>query len=177
MTALTQHLRQSFARFPSGIVAVCGQAPDGNPVGMAVSTFIPVSLDPPLVGICLQNTSRTWRVLRELPRLGVSILAAEHKRTARALAAKDGDRFADVDHHTSDGGAVVVADASGWFECTPEREIGAGDHVVALLRVHQFGMSEAPPLVFHRSGLSQLHGPGRLTDGLPTDAAGARRGV
>lgn len=157
MTGATQLLRHGFAQFPSGIVAVCGQGPDGRPVGMAVSTFVPVSLDPPLVGICLQDTSRTWRVLRSLPRLGVSILAAEHDAAARSLAAKDGDRFLGVDHSIRLGGAVVLDGASGWFECSLESEMSTGDHAFALLRVHEFETTDAPPLVFHRSGFDRLH--------------------
>ena len=52
-------LRRAFANFPSGVVAVCAEV-DGVPHGLAVSTFVPVSLDPPLVSFCVQNSSSTW---------------------------------------------------------------------------------------------------------------------
>src|SRR3546814_7956938 len=56
-------LRAAFGCFPSGITAVCALI-DGKPVGMAASSFTSVSLDPPLVSVCIQNRSKTWRQLR-----------------------------------------------------------------------------------------------------------------
>lgn len=66
-------LRRAFGCFPSGIT-VCALV-DGTPVGMAASSFTSVSLAPPLVSVCIQHTSTTWPVLRNRPRLGLSVLA------------------------------------------------------------------------------------------------------
>lgn len=62
-------LREAFAHVPSGVVAICADV-DGERVGMAASTFVPVSLDPPLVSFCVQHTSTTWPRLSVLPHLG-----------------------------------------------------------------------------------------------------------
>jgi flavin reductase (DIM6/NTAB) family NADH-FMN oxidoreductase RutF len=70
-------LRRVFGCFPSGVIAVCASI-DGEPVGMAASSFTTVSVAPPLVSICVQNTSTTWPRLRECERLGVSVLAEHH---------------------------------------------------------------------------------------------------
>ena len=67
------HLRASFACFPSGVAAVCALI-DGEPVGMVMSSFTSVSLDPPLVSVCVDLNSSTWPRLRSAPWLGVSIL-------------------------------------------------------------------------------------------------------
>jgi flavin reductase (DIM6/NTAB) family NADH-FMN oxidoreductase RutF len=67
-------LRQAFGRFPSGIAALCAQI-DGTPNGIVASSFtVGVSMEPPLVMFAVQNTSRTWPVLRGADRIGVSIL-------------------------------------------------------------------------------------------------------
>ncbi|HEX2744921.1 MAG TPA: flavin reductase, partial [Streptosporangiaceae bacterium] len=68
-------LRHVFGAFPSG-VAVVAAVVDNTPVGIAASSFTSVSLDPALVSLCIAHTSTTWPVLREVPRLGVSILSA-----------------------------------------------------------------------------------------------------
>ena len=149
-------LRESFGHFPSGIVAVCATARAG-PVGMAVSTFTPVSLDPPLVGICVRRSSRTWPVLRGRPRLGLTVLAEVHGAAARRLAARDGDRFADLEYRTLDTGAIRVDDGPVFFECALETEHPAGDHTLAVLRVHRVETEgTSRPLVFHRSGFGRL---------------------
>jgi hypothetical protein len=63
-------LRQAFGAFPSGVTAFCGLI-DGVAEGMAASSFTSVSLDPPLVSVCVANTSTTWPKLARLDRLGV----------------------------------------------------------------------------------------------------------
>lgn len=88
-------LRRAFGCFPSGVTAVCALV-DGEPVGMAASSFTSVSVSPPLVSVCIQNISSTWPKLRRRPRLGLSVLAEGHDAACARLASKDGDRFADV---------------------------------------------------------------------------------
>lgn len=148
-------LREAFATFPSGIAAVCGH--DGRvPVGMAVSSFVSVSLDPPLVSVSMQDTSTTWPRLRALPRLGVSVLAEDQQAVSTALSARTGDRFAGWRWHSGGAGAVFVTGAAGWFDCTIHDEVAAGDHTIVLLRVHGLGVGDAEPLVFHASHYRQL---------------------
>jgi flavin reductase (DIM6/NTAB) family NADH-FMN oxidoreductase RutF len=149
-------LRIAFGHFPSGVAAVC--AHDGRtPVGLAISTFVPVSLDPPLVGICVQRSSRTWPVLRELTHLGVSVLADGHHGAALSLAARDGDRFASVAFTVAGTGAIRITGAPAYFECALVEEVPAGDHVFALLRIAQVDVAEeGEPLVFHRSRFGRL---------------------
>ncbi|GAA0935235.1 flavin reductase family protein [Pseudonocardia zijingensis] len=151
-----EELRAAFGHFPSGVAAVCARGGEWG-VGMAVSTFVPVSLDPPLIALFIQRSSRTWPVLRELPRLGVSILAEHHGTAARSLAARDGDRFAGVEHTTADSGAIRIAGSTAYFECSVAEESPAGDHLIALLHVERLDIGgDHPPLVFHRSRFGRL---------------------
>jgi flavin reductase (DIM6/NTAB) family NADH-FMN oxidoreductase RutF len=70
-----QVLREAYGTFPSGVTALCAMI-DGAPTGMTASSFTSVSMDPPLVSICVANTSATWTRLRPSARLGVSVLAS-----------------------------------------------------------------------------------------------------
>ncbi len=88
-------LRRVFGCFPCGVIAVCAMV-DDQPVGMAASSFTSVSVDPPLVSICVQNCSTTWPKLRDRPRLGVSVLAEGHDAACMSLSRKEGNRFAGV---------------------------------------------------------------------------------
>jgi flavin reductase (DIM6/NTAB) family NADH-FMN oxidoreductase RutF len=150
-------LRRAFACFPSGVTAVCGLV-DGEPVGMAASSFTSVSLDPPLVLVCVANTSSTWTRLRSLDRLGVSVLSADHDLACRQLASRDAERFADLDWSATADGAIILGGASAWLECEVEQEVGAGDHKVVLLRIHTLEADPSvDPLVFHGSQFRRLH--------------------
>ncbi|MFE4956117.1 flavin reductase family protein [Streptomyces sp. NPDC056653] len=149
-------LRQAFACFPSGVTAMCALF-DNEPVGMAVSSFTSVSMEPPLLSVCVQNTSGTWPKLRERPRLGLSVLAEDQAAAGRRLAMKTGDRFADLALHPTTDGALFVLGAAAWFDCSIQAEVPAGDHVVVLLEVH--GLQAEPdvaPLVFHGSRFRRL---------------------
>lgn len=155
VTAVDQ-LRQAFGCFPSGVTAVCAET-DGVPVGLAASSFTSVSVDPPLVSVCMQHSSTTWPRLRTLPRLGLSVLAEGQDEICARLASKTGDRFAGTDRFTSADGAVFVHGATLWLDCTIHAEVPSGDHDIVLLHIH--GLSADPdalPLVFHGSRFRRL---------------------
>jgi flavin reductase (DIM6/NTAB) family NADH-FMN oxidoreductase RutF len=149
-------LRRVFGCFPSGVTAICALV-DGVPSGMAASSFTSVSLDPPLVLICVANTSSTWPGLRASPRIGVSILGAMQAPACQQLSSRREERFADLDWRATDGGAVLLGDASAWFECEIHDEVLAGDHVIVVLRICDLGAEhEVEPLVFHGSRYRQV---------------------
>ncbi|HEV7418557.1 MAG TPA: flavin reductase family protein [Mycobacterium sp.] len=149
-------LRQAFGCFPSGVTAFCGLL-DGVAEGMAASSFTTVSLDPPLVSVCVANTSTTWPKLARLERLGLSVLAGDHGPIARALAAKNGDRFSDVDWMATDSGAVFVHGATLWLECSPFKRIEAGDHEIVVLQIVSLAVyPDVAPMIFHRSNFHGL---------------------
>ena len=144
-------LRRTYGCFPSGVAAVCALA-GGVPVGMAASSFTAVSLDPPLVSVCVQVTSSTWPRLRSRPRLGISVLAQTHDDACLALSRKTGDRFAGVSWDATADGAVFVHGAAAWLDCAVDAEVAAGDHTIVLLRIRGARADpQVPPLVFHGS--------------------------
>ncbi|WP_421842758.1 flavin reductase family protein [Mycobacterium sp.] len=149
-------LREAFGHFPSGVVAIAAEV-DGVREGLAASTFVPVSLDPPLVSFCVQNVSATWPKLKGVPMLGISVLGEAHDEAARTLAAKTGDRFAGLETVSNGAGAVFIKGTGLWLESAIEQLIPAGDHTIVVLRVsHVTVDSDVAPIVFHRSEFRRL---------------------
>jgi len=149
-------LREAFGYFPSGVIAIAAEV-DGVRVGLAASTFVPVSLDPPLVSFCVQNTSTTWPKLKDVGALGISVLGESHDGAARRLAAKTGDRFADLETVSYTSGAVFIHGTSLWMETAIEQLIPAGDHTIVVLRVSDVRVDpDIAPIVFHRSVFRRL---------------------
>ena len=149
-------LRQVFAAYPTGVTALAALV-DGVPVGMAANSFTSVSLDPPLVSVCVATASETWPVLRRARRIGVSVLSHRQEVASRSLAARGTDRFAGLAWSPTPDGAVFLAGVSAWIDCSVQREIPAGDHGIVLLRVHRLGTGpEVAPLVFHGSRYRRL---------------------
>jgi flavin reductase (DIM6/NTAB) family NADH-FMN oxidoreductase RutF len=149
-------LRRVLGAYPTGVTALAALV-DGEPVGMAANSFTSVSLDPPLVSVCVATTSSTWPKLRRATRLGVSVLSHEQEAASRSLASRGVDRFAGLSWHPTEDGAILLDGASAWFDCAVEREIRAGDHEIVLLNVHGLGTDPlTPPLVFHGSRYRRL---------------------
>lgn len=152
----TDPLRRVFGTFPSGVVAVCALR-DAAPVGIVASSFVAVSMNPPLVSVCVQHTSTTWPLLADRPRLGLSVLGMTHDRACRQIAAKTGDRFAGIDHTATDEGAVLLQGAAAWLDCSIDTVLSAGDHDLVLFRVEAMQPhEEVAPLIFHGSRLHAL---------------------
>jgi flavin reductase (DIM6/NTAB) family NADH-FMN oxidoreductase RutF len=149
-------LRRVLGAFPTGVTALAALV-DGEPIGLAANSFTSVSLDPPLVSVCVATTSQTWPRLRGAARIGVSVLSHQQEEASRRLAARGVDRFAGLGWQPTGAGAVLLAEASAWFDCSVEREIRAGDHDIVLLAVHALGADpQTPPLIFHGSRYHRL---------------------
>jgi flavin reductase (DIM6/NTAB) family NADH-FMN oxidoreductase RutF len=149
-------LRAVFGAVPTSVVAVCAVVA-GDPVGMVFSTFTAVSLDPPLVSLCVNRASVTWPLLRRSARLGLTVLATPHAQLSRQLAGPPQHRFTGLDLRYGAGGAVVIEGGAAWLECSPHAGYPAGDHELVLLRVRTLDTDPAvTPLVYRHSSIRPL---------------------
>jgi 3-hydroxy-9,10-secoandrosta-1,3,5(10)-triene-9,17-dione monooxygenase reductase component len=143
-------LREAFGRFATGVAFVTADV-DGRSLGLIVSSFAAVSLQPPLVSFCPGRASLTWQRMRHAGWCTVNVLGARHGSFARRAAPPGADRFAEPD---------VFRGALAAFECDLEAEHAAGDHWIVVGRVRQLRMpSDAEPLVYFagRFGGFQSH--------------------
>jgi flavin reductase (DIM6/NTAB) family NADH-FMN oxidoreductase RutF len=151
-----RRLRQVFGTFPSGVIAIAALI-DDRPVGIAASSFTPVSLEPPLASVCVAHTSTTWPILGKATHFGVSVLSAEQKSACSQLSSREGDRFAGLCWRATTAGAVLLEEASAWLDCTIDQQVHAGDHDIIVLRVHDLDANhDIAPLVFHASQFRRL---------------------
>src|SRR5215216_2310021 len=136
-------LRAAFGRFATGVAFVTTEL-DDTPLGLIVSSFAAVSLQPPLVSFCPSRDSLTWQRMRHAGRFVVHVLGARHGGFARRATPPGADRFAERD---------VLRDALASIECDLEAEHAAGDHWIVVGRVRGLRMpSDAQPLVYFAGG-------------------------
>jgi 3-hydroxy-9,10-secoandrosta-1,3,5(10)-triene-9,17-dione monooxygenase reductase component len=151
-----QRFREVMGHFPTGVAVVTTICDDG-PCGMAVNSFVSVSLDPPLVSFCPTAASATWLGIKQTGRFCVNFLRSDQQELCRRFAIHDGDRFDGVDWIRTSGGSPRLAGAVGWIDCVVEASVAAGDHVIALGRVLDLDVEAgASPLVFFRGGYRAL---------------------
>lgn len=157
-------MRAAMGRFATG-VAVVTTRHDGTPHGMTVNSLTSVSLDPPLLLVCLTTGARTTDAVLGAGRFVVNVLAARQEHIALRFARRGEEHFAGLD--VDQGGPhdlPVVPGALVHADCTVDRSVTAGDHVVVFGRVGALCRVDATPLAFHGGRFADLRPHGEERD-------------
>jgi len=146
-------LRDAFGCFTTGVTVVTTTGEGGKPVGFTANSFASVSLDPPLVLICVDLNANSLPALEAAGVFVVNVLHAGQQEIARRFTRKGGDRFAQTAFETWSTGAPVLSGCMANFECETHQAFDAGDHRVFIGRVLKVRMDpDHEPLVFLRGG-------------------------
>ena len=157
MTIDPDSFRSVLGRFASGITVVTTRDGDQRDVGMTVSAFCSVSLDPPLVQVCVDRTASLYAALASSSRYGVSILAAEQEALSRRFATADSTRrFDGIGYRRGESGVVLLDDALAHLECKIVASHEVGDHTMFVGEVESAMARSARPLLYYRGGYAQL---------------------
>jgi flavin reductase (DIM6/NTAB) family NADH-FMN oxidoreductase RutF len=142
--------RKALGIFPTGITLVAAFDGDDAPWGLTANSFCSVSLDPPLILVCLDRRGRAWPVFSKATRFSVNILASGQDHLARHFASPAPNRFATTAWTRSEAATPLLPETAAWLECKTDRQIDAGDHVILLGAVVSYGQREHQPLGFCR---------------------------
>lgn len=152
-----QTFRRVAGTFASGVTAITTMV-EGRPHGCAANAVSSLSLDPPLMLICLAHTSKTHSQLREAGTFAINILddSSESRALCRSFALRSEDRFIDVDYRVGTNGVPVLDLAMSWMECKLVDAYDAGDHTIFIGRVLAAEDSDRKPLVYFRGKFGSL---------------------
>ncbi|MEU9475151.1 flavin reductase family protein [Streptomyces sp. NPDC048191] len=143
-----EEFRDAMARFPSGVVVVTARCEDGTPRGFTASSFCSVSLEPPLVLVCLADAADSAAVFASCDHFVVSVLAPEHQPLALLFATKGADKFSDALLRPSPAGLPAVHQAPVQLDCAAYARYPAGDHTILVGRVTGVRLGEGTPMVY-----------------------------
>lgn len=150
--------RQTCARFPTGVTILTVLDAEGAPRGMTASSFTSVSLDPPLVLVCVDHRATVMEHLRRCEHFGINILSeGQHELSAR-FARRGEDRFEAVEWHPGHHGVPLIPGVLAWFECAIRRMVDAGDHAILIAEVLRAEYRDGRPLVYFGSRYHKLDG-------------------
>jgi len=141
--------RAAMARFPSGVVVVTTRCSDGTPRGFTASSFCSVSLEPPMILVCLANSADSAASFERCDRFAVSVLAPVHRPLAMRFATKGTDKFASGGLRLSPDGLPTVERAVSELDCAAHARHPAGDHTVLIGRVRGVRLGEGSPMVYY----------------------------
>ena len=157
MTIDPDSFRSVLGRFASGITVVTTRDAEQRDLGMTVSAFCSVSLEPPLVQVCVDHAASLYAALVVSQRYGVSILAAEQEALSRRFAtAESTRRFDGIGYRRGESGVLLLDDALAHLECRVVASHDTGDHTMFVGEVESATARNARPLLYYRGGYAQL---------------------
>jgi 3-hydroxy-9,10-secoandrosta-1,3,5(10)-triene-9,17-dione monooxygenase reductase component len=159
MTVDQQHFREVMGHFATGVAVVACAGPDG-PSGLTTSAIASVSLAPPLLLVCFDNSSRTLPAVRDAGRFSVNVLREGQEDLALLFASKVvmQEKWSTVTHTDADG-VPVLDDTLAWIACELHELLPGGDHTIAIGEVTAVGADAdgGRPLLHHRGAFAGLH--------------------
>jgi flavin reductase (DIM6/NTAB) family NADH-FMN oxidoreductase RutF len=148
--------RAVLGRFASGVTVVTTRDEHGTPHGMTVSAFSSLSLEPPLVLVCVANDATMAPLLSRVDRFAVNVLSSTQEALSRRFAGQADNRFEGIGYHDGRTGAPVLEDVLAWLQCTIVARHPAGDHTLVVGQVEHAEAGEGRPLLYYRGGYAQL---------------------
>jgi flavin reductase (DIM6/NTAB) family NADH-FMN oxidoreductase RutF len=136
--------------FATGVTVVTTRDDAGLPKGMTVSAFSSVSLEPPLVLVCIDLKAECYGDLARIGRFAVNILGEGQREISRRFATKGVDRFEGVPLRPGTTGLPLLEGALGVLECRVVGTHPAGDHTIFIGEVEAAAAEPADPLLHFR---------------------------
>lgn len=153
-------LRRALGQFATGVAVITAEAADGNVIGLTMSSFNSVSMDPPLVLFSIDRKAFSLKAMSEAKGYAVNILGSDQEHLSNKFAKALGDKWTAVEHTLGHCAAPLLAGALAHFECEPYAQYDGGDHVIFVGRVVRFAAeTTSDPLIFFRGAYRGLAKP------------------
>ena len=151
-----RHLRSAFGSFLTGVTVVTTREKSGTPRGFTANSFTSVSLDPPMLLICIDKSAESCDVFTESPGFAINVLAEDQAETSGLFASKRTDKFDAVQWTGSQSGFPLLDGVSAWFDCKRHQVVDAGDHVIVIGEVSAYEFNDRIGLGYVRGGYMSL---------------------
>lgn len=150
--------REAMARFGSGVTVVTARSPrDQRLAGFTASAFSSLSLEPPLVLVCLDRGADSYAVFAEAETMAISILAADQRQLVLLFATKGADKFAGGDFEIGEAtGLPLIPGAVAHVECAMHSRLDGGDHVILVGQVLRASARDREPLLHYNRSFGRF---------------------
>lgn len=150
--------RRVLGHFATGVTVVTTCDGDARPTGLTASAFTSVSLDPPLILVCVDHKSQTYPWLQERGLFAINVLTSDQELLSRKFASTRLDKFDGVPFRLSPLGLPLIDGALAHLECTTLHTYPAGDHTIFVGRVEEAAAGPGEPLLYYRGQYDRLPG-------------------
>ena len=130
---------------------------DGLPIGVTVSSFTSLSLDPPLVLFCLDNQNTSLKSFRSFGHFAVHVLGAEQRAMSIRFASRTEGKWVGVDFERWTSGVPILRDCLAVLECRTVEIRDGGDHQICIGRVERMAYAKTGrPLLYYRGNYAEV---------------------
>ena len=154
-----RQFRNTLGHFCTGVTCMTTLSATGEPVGITVSSFNSLSLDPPLILWSIANSSTSFSCFQVGEPFAVNVLAEDQEGLAMKFAKTGGDKFQDVAVHAGLDGVPLLEGSVVYFECIGEARYPGGDHDIIIGRVRRIFNIGKKPLLFHAGAMRKFGDP------------------
>lgn len=144
-----KEFRQIMSRFASGVTVIATTDSDGRRWGMTASAFSSLSLDPPLVLVCINRRAGSFRAFDEAEHFSVNFLAESQQELSNHFASHTADKFAGLATLSGLTSAPLLVGTLGFVECARHDVLAGGDHIILVGRVINSAVYEGAPLLYY----------------------------
>jgi flavin reductase (DIM6/NTAB) family NADH-FMN oxidoreductase RutF len=148
--------RRALGQFATGITVVTTRDPAGQPQGLTVNAFCSVSLEPPLVLICVDRRSEANAGLGHTALFSVSVLSEEQEEISRRFASGGPLKFEGLALAMGTSGLPLIPGALATLECRLVASYPTGDHTIYIGEVEHLSSEPGRPLIYHGSAYRSL---------------------
>ena len=151
-------LRDALGCFATGVTVVTCLNDAGEPAGITVNSFTSVSLDPPLLLVCLYKEAASAQALISASNFAINVLQTQQQPASITFSTRVEDRFGCTPWSTGEAGAPILRDSLGVFECENYAVYDGGDHHILVGRVVKASFDASlDPLLYFRGRYRRLH--------------------
>ena len=148
MALTPTEFRTALRSFAAGVTVVTTRDQKGRPSGLTASAFTSVSLDPPLVLVCVDHSATAHPDFRARGWFAVNVLRREQEALSRRFAVSGGDKFTGIPCHEGKSGLPLLDGALATLECRIVEAHEAGDHTIFIGQVESASVAGGRPLVY-----------------------------
>jgi len=150
--------RHTMSRLATGVTIVTARVPRGRAVGITASSVTSLSLDPPMLLVCVGRDAEIHDVLLEAERFGVNVLAADQVGLAKRFADRGRQQLEEGEVLASPGGAPLLPGSLARIECRRRARFDGGDHTIITGTVEWSEIGEGTPLCYFGGRFTELGG-------------------
>lgn len=156
MAVSSDDFRNALSRFASGVTVVTTCGTDGKLNGLTVSAFCSVSLEPPLVLLCIEKAAAGNKVIADSMVFAVNILSDHQAALSEHFASPIEDRMKTIDFTIGTLGLPLLTNSVCSLECNVKHFYDGGDHTIFVGQVEYVEFRENDPLIYFRSGYREI---------------------